>query len=269
MNREEAKLFYIGAVRVCVLAALFSPLVLLSEFYFPYIVPKTIFFQFLVEGALFFWILLAALDRKYAPRFDLLSKAVLGFFAAYALAAALGANPARSFLGTYERMLSVVNLAHFVALFFIARAVFVERKDWLLLFRTFICASMLVSLYGLGQKLGFSSFYHAGIDRIDSTIGNAAFVGGYLIFAVFFALALLVREARSPWRWLYLCSIALNLVIIYFTGTRGAALGLAAGGFFFACRLCGKARSGGRYREKIYALGRSCAYVSGGCYWRA
>ncbi|OGD32531.1 hypothetical protein A3C91_03835, partial [Candidatus Azambacteria bacterium RIFCSPHIGHO2_02_FULL_52_12] len=158
-------------------------------------------------------------------------KTVLVFFGTYALAAALGADPWRSFFGTYERMLGVVNLAHFVALFFMVKSVFVSGRDWLMLLRVFLGASVLVSLYGIGQKLGMEWFYHANIDRIDSTIGNAAFVAGYLIFALFFALLLLVKDANMPFRIFYIFSIALNLAVIYFTGTRGAALALLAGFF--------------------------------------
>lgn len=231
------------------LASLFAPLVLLSAFYFPYIVPKTLFFQAAVECALFFYILLAVLDKAYAPKFDRISKAVLVFFAAYALAGAFGANPARSFLGTYERMLSVVNLAHYIAFFVIARSVFTGVKDWLIFLRTFVTASVLVSVYGVAQKLGLSGVYHSSIDRIDSTIGNAAFLGGYLIFAVCFALALFLLDRNRTARILYALSIVLNLAVIYLTGTRGAALGLAVGLVLLAAAYLFRpaaARAGGR-----------------------
>ena len=178
MNREEAKLFCLKATRGFLYAALFAPLVLLSAFYFPYIVPKTIFFQIAVECALFFWILLVALDRRYLPKFDLLTRAVLVFFGLFVLASLLGASPARSFFGTYERMLSVVNFAHFVVFFLIAKSVFTTGRDWLAFFRAFLLVSALVSLYGVAQKFGVSWTSHADIDRVDSTIGNAAVVGG-------------------------------------------------------------------------------------------
>lgn len=228
MNREEAKKLYVNIAKGGIFASLFSPLVLSAPFFFPFIVPKTLFFQIAIAIALFFYILAASLDKKYAPKFDTLTKLVLAFFGVYVLAAAFGANPARSFFGTYERMLSVVNMAHFVVLYLIVKSVFVSQRDWLWPLRTVVGASVLVSLYGVGQKLGIGWFYHAGIDRIDATIGNAAFVAGYLIFAVFFALMLLVKDSHPVFRALAACSIALNATIIYFTGTRGAAVGLAA-----------------------------------------
>ncbi|MBI5913328.1 O-antigen ligase family protein [Candidatus Azambacteria bacterium] len=228
MNREEAKKLYINIAKGGVFASLLSPVVLSAPFFFPFIVPKTLFFQVAVTVALFFYIVVVALDKRYAPKFDTLTKLVFAFFGVYVLAAALGENPARSFFGTYERMLSVVNMAHFVALYLIVRSVFVSQKDWLWLLRASVGASVLVSLYGVGQKVGIDWFYHAGIDRIDSTIGNAAFVAGYLIFAVFFACMVLVKDGNPVFRACAASSLALNAVIIYFTGTRGAAVALAA-----------------------------------------
>lgn len=232
MNREDMTQFCVRAAQWFLCASFFSPLVLVSGFFFPYIVPKTIFFQLAVECALFFYVLLWVLDKRYAPKFDMLTKAVLVFFSVWALAGICGANPMRSFFGTYERMLSVVNMAHFIALYIIARAVFARPRDWLFAFRAFIGVSVLVSAYGVGQKLGLPWLYHTGIDRIDSTVGNAAFLAAYLMFAVFFALVLLVRDEHRSWHGWYAASIALNGAIIYLTGTRGAALGIVIGILF-------------------------------------
>ncbi len=255
MNREAAQRFYLWMTKALIFTALFSPLVLSGIFYFPFIVTKTIFFQIAVELALFFYVLLAVLDEKYRPKFDTLTKAVLVFFGVYVFASALGASPARSFFGTYERMLGVVNLAHFVVLFLVVKSVFISGRDWLVLLRVFLGASVLVSLYGIGQKLGMAWFYHAGIDRIDSTIGNAAFVAGYLIFALFFALLLLVKDTHRSFRIFYLFSIALNLVVIYFTGTRGAALALLVGfGVLLALYLFKRDISFARKKDMFFAV---------------
>ncbi len=226
MNREEAKKLYVNIAKGGIFVSLFSPLVLSAPFFFPFIVPKTLFFQIAVTIALFFYVVAVTLDKKYAPRFDTLTKFVLAFFGVYVLAAALGASPARSFFGTYERMLSVINMAHFVVLYLIVKSIFVSPRDWLWLLRISVGASVLVSLYGIGQKLGIEWFFHAGIDRIDSTIGNAAFVAGYLIFAVFFALMLLVKDSHPFFRACAAGSLALSASIIYFTGTRGAVVAL-------------------------------------------
>lgn len=223
--------FYLNAVRAFIFITLFSPLVISGEFYFPFIVVKTIFFQIAVECALFFYILLCVSDSRYVPKFDALAKSLCAFFSVYVLASMLGMDPARSFLGTYERMLGVVNLTHFIIFFFIVKSVFTTGKDWLVLLRVFLGVSVLLSLYGVLQKIGstWSFVYHANIDRIDATIGNSAFVAGYLIFALFFALLILAKDTNAYSRYFAFFSLALNTVIIYFTGTRAAVLALGMG----------------------------------------
>lgn len=221
----------INIIKGLVFTSLISPLIVSKSFFFPFIVPKTIFFQILIELALFFYILLAISHRRYLPRLDILTKSVLLFFSICILAGVLGENVSKSFFGNFERMLGIFNLAHFIVLFLIVKSVFVKEKDWTQLFRFSIAVSILISLYGIGQKMGLPFLYHSGINRVDATIGNAAFLGGYLIFNVFFAMFLLLKD-RSSFRYLYGASIFLNLIAIYFSATRGAILGVLAGFLF-------------------------------------
>jgi len=184
----------LNIIKGFVLVSLFSPLVVFDYSYFPFIVPKTLFFQVIVEVALFFYLILVFSKKSYAPKLDMMTRAVLLFFGITILAALFGENTFRSFFGVFERMLGVFNLAHFVVLFLILRAVFRTKKDWVLLFRTFLIAGSLVGLYGLGQKLGLSFLYNTGTNRIDATIGNAAFFAAYMMFNVFFAAFLLFTD---------------------------------------------------------------------------
>ena len=228
MAKEDSKLFFLWTIKILILASFFAPLIVGGSFYFPYIVPKTVFFQITVELALFFYTLFIVTDRNYLPKWDMLAKSVIAFFGIYAIAGILGANPERSFFGTYERMLGVLNVAHFVALFFVARAVFVSNKDWLLAFRAFLLASVSVGLYGFGQWLGLSFLYHAGAGRIDATIGNPAFVAGYFIFAAFFAVFALIKDSNQRFKYFYIFALVLSVWAAYASATRGGILGLAA-----------------------------------------
>lgn len=218
----------INIIKGLVFTSLISPLIVSKGFFFPFIVPKTIFFQIAIELALFFYILLAISYRRYLPKLDILTKSVLLFFSICILAGVLGENVSKSFFGNFERMLGIFNLAHFIALFLIVKSIFIKDKDWTQLLRFPIAVSILISLYGIGQKMGLPFLYHSGIDRVDATIGNAAFLGGYLIFNVFFAVFLLLKD-RSSFRYLYGVSIFLNLIAIYFSATRGAILGVLVG----------------------------------------
>ena len=222
----------LNIIKGFVLASLFAPLVVFDYSYFPFIVPKTIFFQVLVELALFFYLILVFSKRSYAPKLDMMTRAVLLFFGVTVLAALFGENIFRSFFGVFERMLGVFNLAHFVVLFLILRSVLTEKRDWILLFRTFVFSASLVGLYGLGQKLNLSFLYNAGASRIDATIGNAAFFAAYMMFNAFFSMFLLFVD-KSKLQILYWITLFISLLGVYLSETRGAILGLLFGLLFF------------------------------------
>ncbi len=213
-------------IKGLIFASFFAPILIVNYFFFPFIVPKAIFFQVLIEVALFFYILLVISNKSYLPKMDILAKSVLLFFGVYLIAGIFGENVFRSFFGTFERMLGVFNLAHFVVLFFILRAVFTNKKDWIKLFRVFLFAGVIVGLYGFGQKLGISSLYNEGTNRIDSTIGNAAFFAAYMIFNTFFAMALMFIDRGSKFfNYFYKFSFIIGILGIYLSETRGAILG--------------------------------------------
>ncbi|MEK7452822.1 MAG: O-antigen ligase family protein [Patescibacteria group bacterium] len=215
----------INIIKWLIAASFFTPLIVLSSFYFPLIVPKTLIFQALIECTLFLYILLVISNKSYLPKFDALTKSVLSFFCIFFISAIFGENVFRSFFGTFERMLGIFNLAHFVILFLIAKSIFIKEKDWIFLFRSFVVAGLAVALYGVGQKLGFSFLYNAGTNRIDSTIGNAAFLASYMIFNIFFSIFLIVKDKRD-FKFFYIISLFLSFIVLYLSATRGAILGL-------------------------------------------
>ncbi len=240
MFREKRLLSFI---RWSILASFFTPLIFSGFFYFPYIVPKTLVFQVLVEVALFFYIILVFKNKKYLFKFDNLTKSVLAFFSIYTIAGVFGEDVFRSFFGNFERMLGIVNLAHFVILFLIIKSTFVSFSEWIVAFRTFIFAGFLVAIYGLFQKMGLSFVYNAGTNRIDSTIGNAAFFAGYMIFNLFFSIFLLLKDKLSSFKYFYIISIFVSLLAIYLSSTRGAILATITSFVFFAIALLVKFRS--------------------------
>ncbi len=228
----------VNIIKWIIAASFFTPLIVLDQFYFPFIVPKTLVFQVLIEVALFLYIILAISNKSYLPKFDVLTKSVLVFLGVFTIAAIFGENIFRSFFGTFERMLGIFNLAHFVALFLIAKSIFLKKRDWIFLFRSFLAAGFIVGLYGLGQKIGFSFLYNSGTNRIDATIGNAAFFSAYMMFNAFFAMFLLFSD-KNKFKYFYGVSLFVSLLALYLSSTRGAILGVLAsflflgGAFFF------------------------------------
>ncbi len=212
-------------IKFVLAVSFFAPLIVAKGFFFPFIVPKTIFFQSLVQVALLLYIFLVISNKKYLPKLDLLSKSVLVFYFIYVMSAIFGENIFRSFFGNFERMLGVVNLTHFVALFFILKGILKDKQEWIFMFRCFVFAGFLVALYGIAQKFGFSFLFESKDPRISSTIGNAAFFAAYMLF-VFFISIILIQKDKVQARPFYYTVLLLSMLSIYLSETRGAILAL-------------------------------------------
>ncbi len=69
-------------------------------------------------------------------------------------------------------------------------------------------------------------------NRIDATLGNADYLAVYMLFNAFFALYLILRkETGRVEKWIYSAVTIFDLIIMYFTATRGVILGFGVGLF--------------------------------------
>ncbi len=233
--------------RILLYAVPFLALVFIEGLYFPFVITRTVFFRLLIQLGLSVYLLLLALNfNKYRPRFNW----ALGLVLAYALleltAAIFGLDFYKSFWSDFERMEGVVSLIYLSLYLFLLQVFFKEKKYWLYFIRLVLISSALVSLYGLAQKFNILPVFEAGIGRVTSTIGNAAFLAGYLLMAFGLAVYYYFNETDKNYRYFALGASALNLLVLFLTSTRGAILGLMLGGIFFfllgAIYLSGKFR---------------------------
>ncbi len=65
--------------------------------------------------------------------------------------------------------------------------------------------------------------------RVDSTLGNAAYMAIYMLFHIFFLLYLFVRSDQVLPRIIYVLTAMMFIFVLLQTGTRGTAIGLAVG----------------------------------------
>ena len=195
---------------------------------FPYITSKQIYFNILIEILFIFWIAFLVKYPEWRPKKSWISIGLLSFFAAIMLSCFTGVDFNLSFWGDVERMLGVFPLLHFLFYYFIIITVMRTRQDWRNLFLASVAAAVLISLYGIGQRLEIVSSPW-GKDRIISTIGNAAYVGAYAIFNICFVLILFFHEKDWGKRILYLAASFFILIALVFSGTRGAYLGFGIG----------------------------------------
>ena len=214
-------------IKIGILLSLFTPLVISKSTFYPYIFGKAIFFQILIEILLIFYLILIIQKPEFQPKLNPLNIALLIYFLVFILTTLTGLDPIRSFWSTQERMTGTFNLLHFGAFFLILGNVFKTKKDWFWLLRTSLLASALVSIYGL---------FHFSLG-LKSTLGNPGFLAAYLLFNIFFALFLIIKDEKIFWRIPYSLVFFLNLFIFYYAARRAAYGGLFIGLFLFLLSL--------------------------------
>ena len=206
----------------------FLPLYISSSMLFPFITGKNFYFRIIVEVISALWVGLAVARPEYRPKLTPLFKAATVFIAVLFFADLFSPNPYRSFFANYERMEGFMMLFHLYLYLVVILSVFKTRKDWLIFFHSMLTASLMVSLIGLSQRLGLRVSLQGGF-RVDATIGNPTYLAAYLLFHIWM-LVILIREFWKKWWLVSLYSVALvfEMLILYFTATRGAFLALLA-----------------------------------------
>lgn len=232
------KITYVG-----LFAALFVPLYIANSLYFPYVSGKNFLFRVIVGVIVATWAMLAVRDKSYRPSKSALLYAFGAFVFVMLLAALFGVDTGDSIWSNFERMEGWITLIHLFGYFVMASVMLNSKKLWTRFIQTSLGVSVLVSLYGVFQLLGVFPIMQGGV-RLDSTFGNATYLAIYVVFHIFLALWLLVRRAlerrtedrsvvSDPLLWTYASVVLLELIILYYTATRGAILGLV-GGLFVA-----------------------------------
>jgi O-antigen ligase/tetratricopeptide (TPR) repeat protein len=220
-------------IKVLIVLSLFTPLVVSSDFVFPFVFPKTAAFQILVEIMFFLWLILIMSRPEFRPKRSRIFWAITIFLSVVILASLFGVSFGLSFWSAYERMTGIVTLLHYFAYFLILVSVLKSKKDWLLVFDFFIIASLILSLFAFGQKLDIKSFVLAGEGRVSSTFGNPAYFAAYLLFVLFFTAFMFFQKQPKKWKFYYGAAFLFNLLMLYWTETRGAVLGFAISLFLF------------------------------------
>ena len=231
------------------LATPFIVFIVTRSLYFPFITGKNFAFRVLVELLAVVWVYAALRYASFRPRFSWLLAAVVAFIAVMGFAIVFSLSPYRSFWSNFERMEGYIGLLHVFLYFLLLVSVFSSERDWRTFFWTSVAASVLISLYGVLQLAGRLTI-HQGGTRVDATLGNATYLAVYLLFHIFFLIWFLLRPAGNGGRiapafrenhvWLrglLAAVILLELVMLYYTATRGAILGLFGGLFILAILL--------------------------------
>lgn len=191
----------------------FVSLFLVSKYLlFPYVSTKQIFFNILIEILFVVWIVFVYKFPQYRPKKSWITWGFLAYLGAILLSSIFGVDFNLSFWGDIERMLGFFQLAHFFVFYLIIITALRKKRDWDLVKLMVVISGVAISLLSVfGEPI--------------STLGNEAYVAGYLIFSIYFALILFFREKHQT-KWLYIVSIVLMIPGFIRAGISGAYVGL-------------------------------------------
>lgn len=204
------------------------PLIVVNDLFFPFITGKNFFFRILVEILFALWILLMLRDPRYRLKRSWIAITGGIFLVAITVADIFGENFFKSFWSNFERMEGLLTLLHMGAYFVVAAIVLETERLWKWFWGTNLGVSAVVCGYALMQLAGEFEI-HQGGDRLDATLGNATYLAAYNLFHIFIALLLVAKSRTVAGRVAYSLLAALNALILVYTATRGAVLGLAGG----------------------------------------
>ena len=176
-----------GAVYFGLFLIPFITLYVANGFFFPYITGKNFAFRIIVEIVVAFWLLLALLDAEYRPRFSWILAAFGGLLAVMLVANAQGEHLVTAFWSNFERMDGYVTLVHVFLYFVVLGTMLRTPKAWSYFLHTSVVVAGFVALNGLSQLSSANV-------RVDSTLGNAAYMAVYMLFHVFILMYLSSKQ---------------------------------------------------------------------------
>lgn len=244
----------------------FIPLIILNGSFFPFIVGKNFFFRIVVELAGGMWLALMLIDRTYRPRFGVVLWSVVAFTLAIGAADLFGVNAWKSFWSNFERMEGYITILHLAVYVIVAASVFTTEKLWRRYFGTSLGVSTLITLYGFMQLSGWITINQGGV-RLDGTFGNATYLAVYMLVHVFLTAWLFFTYHGTKAKWMksfYGVMIVLQAIILYFTATRGAILGLLGGIFLTALLFAFTVRGNTRVRNVSFGILGGLVLLVGG-----
>ena len=165
----------------------------------------------------------------------------------YLVSTAFSVTPRVSWAGSYQRLQGTYTTLSYVVIFALAAATIRRRDQINRLATTVIITSIPISLYALLQHYGLDPLPWGGDvqRRVAGHMGNAIFIAAYIIMAVPLTAARIIDAftnilgdeelsysdvVRSS---VYIFTLAIQLVAIYWSQSRGPLLGLLVGMFAF------------------------------------
>lgn len=227
------------------------PLVFVDGLLYPFVAPKTLLLRGLAIVALALFSYLALSGKEFF--FDRLHRKITWIPGALLIVAyvstAMGADFYHGFWSTYDRGDGLVSLTAVVALYYLI-LVYADEYFYSRFTTVVSWVGTIVAIYAVLQWVAMTTganlpFVPTSHGRIGSTLGNAAFLSGYLGIAFFVTLATAWRS-EGAWRIFWYVGSVLQICAIFIAATRGTLLALVLASFI--ALLYGAVSSHGRTR---------------------
>ncbi len=208
----------------------FLTMYVVNDYFFPFITGKNFAFRIIVEITFVAWGLLMLVEAKYRPKFSWLLSSFALLIIVMFFANLFGQDPNTAFWSNFERMDGYITLIHVFLYTVVLGSVLTTKSQWGTFLHTTLGVAFITAMYGLAQFSGMGDTAGEG-QRIESFLGNAAYMAIYMYFHIFIAFWLFVESRSTVLRTIYGLLAFMFIYTLIETGTRGTALGLLAGGF--------------------------------------
>ena len=237
----------------------FLTLYVANDYFFPYITGKNFAFRIITEIVFVSWGILCLLDAKYRPKFSWILSTFSVLLIVMFFANLLGQHPQSSFWSNFERMDGYVTLVHVFLYVVVLGSMLTTKKAWGYFLNTTLVAASITALYGIAQYTGVVEGFEGR--RIESYLGNAAYLSIYMLFHIFIAFWMLVESKVTLQRVIYALMAVLFTYALMNSGTRGTVLGLGVGVGVMVTYII---LFGAKYQEfRRYAIGAFILLVAG------
>ncbi len=170
---------------------------------------------------------------------------VVALAVVYLLSTLFSVTPTVSWAGSYQRLQGTYTTLSYLVIFGIIAVTMRTEVQWRRVVTLAIIISIPVALYGMLQRFGLDPLPWGGNvqNRIAGHMGNAIFIAAYLIMVTPLTLARIISSFKNILSdeeldaadiiraSIYIFAIAIQLMAIYFSGSRGPLLGLLLGVF--------------------------------------
>lgn len=173
--------------------------------------------------------------------------AILLLIVIYALATLFSITPRASWAGSYQRLQGTYTTLSYILIFALMAATIRRPEQMRRVVTVAIITSIPVSLYGVLQHFGQDPLPWGGNVqvRVAGHLGNAIFIAAYLIMVLPLTLARIIEAFKNILTdermaaadivraSVYIFILAIQLLTIYWSGSRGPLIGLGVGLFAF------------------------------------